>query len=1198
MDIKNIKLDIKDIYKQIASDNNSFLLNLNIEDFYTSMLTFDPVTNESFYSNWDELLYNVSRYDFSKYSLFNDRFYNIVKFSEQAIYQIIDLLHEKNIREYKITNPNIIKDIDTKCMIWLNKKPGFNIKQKIASNQKMMGVFHKTSIDTAENRLFKAFLIKLDDIFAEKEKILKKYYPKDQDDKIINTENLFLRIYRWIYSEEAQLISNWNNIPPNNTLLNDKNYRKIWKSWNFLQHINDEIKDDFNNKQYLLSEIAFVLLLSKLNCDNRFQLKQDIVCPNYHINRNYKLTFFKDNNPIIKGYYLNNSQYNKLTLTLNNNLIKIQINNGIKDPLDITLKNIESFSQINDIVNKFLKKIFGEIKNNRVFNSQEVKEKQDLVAVLDVDSILPEYVVEGKETKRFTEKLICQSVSDKKYNLPCNCSKYIETKNNNYRTYSIHHIFNLELGDSLSKNKELLTEFESASYKFANIIAKVLNTNKCVYLVPDKIEDFSPVVSTFKRSMHTSFVEALLLPRSVASIFSNYEQILSRIYKGREIKIEDIYDSYKIEIIYKVKEDKNLKNILPKTKGFVFERKSVEIKNIKKSFVVSENIKNIIYNKDIKLLNNKFSIDDFHFNNKTIENENYIGVFINNSKVDNIVEGALKLYTLQKEVNCNNKTNSIISLWKDYLPPLSIEQDDKSKFPLVGENVSINPFLNVSQNIPIKRNFELPENKPEYEFPLIQGEGKEKIKYFACIKDDSFPLREPIKCKLKLTYTYGKSTPYELEFLPIDRANFKTFKVNWEHESHRDLIHLPYPEYPEKKSWGDMKNFASEGKVINFIDDWLIKDIDKIQNKGEICEFINLKKDKNEYYKDKKGCEYLLYFCKGSVSGKKFYCRIEKNIHEEILKQVEDYNKINIWCYINPYKYRYQGYQGDFPLVIAPNISRQRFLSGLKRGIKTVWKDSKSIYDEDCPDEFRKKIQKFIKFLSEQTELDISKKVKNEYWTILSCLAQDVPEKIVKKYIKEVISDDEKLKESKDNLGYILAVNSEDELLNIILNNWLLDEKKRKIAAMILNIALWKNKELVYNISSSIDELIKYILIICSQKNINNDRNCIKREISNAIELLLAILRLRETKDDNLCKKLSPAFNPAMKEIQIKLERLKNIIKKEKYKLISYRKFDIKKKEEKDIPDILYVADLYIDGKVESNSIKILNDIEEDYEQY
>ena len=430
-------MDIEKLYKELSDGNTDNLILLNIEDFYTSMLEFDPVTNESLYTNYDELLRNAFIYSCKNSNWFNDRFQNIVNFCESSIYQIMDLLHEKSFREHRISNPNKVRDVDTTCMMWLSKKPGFNIRQKIASEQKMMGVFHETSIDTSENRLFKAFLIKLDNIFAEKEKLMKTLTFNLSKEKLDNIERLISCIHRWKYSEEAKLISVWNNVPPNNTLLNDKNYRKIWKAWNFLQYLDSDIASDKENLDNLIAEITYIYIISCLRFDNRFQVKQDLVLPNYQPSSEKRMTLFSNGIPSVPAFFIEKGKMKNVSVILDKQNIQIRIENSLHS-LDLSSKQINEFSLIKSIAESFLKSCFGELHNEFISGNSEEGEKNEIVAI-DINKIYPEYVYKNSNKIISSKnKLLCQTVSKNEdfYALPCSTSEYISTQNDDYKGYS------------------------------------------------------------------------------------------------------------------------------------------------------------------------------------------------------------------------------------------------------------------------------------------------------------------------------------------------------------------------------------------------------------------------------------------------------------------------------------------------------------------------------------------------------------------------------------------------------------------------------------------------------------------------------------------------------------------------------------------------------------------------------------------
>ena len=226
-DSENIAFE--NVLEAVKSGNSDFPANLilQIQDWFMSSFSFDPVSNEPIKTDFDAFVRTIP--EIKKYSSpfwTNDRLQNIVDFSSSAVFSLIDELHEKNIREHLVKKVQHVRETDSKTIMYLSKKPGYTIKQKIASDQKMLGVFHNTTLDNCENRLLKAFLQRLDNLLYCKEEAFG-YDSMSDSQKGFND-----RIHRWLSSEEAELIGHWGNLPPNNTLLNDRNYRKIWKSWN------------------------------------------------------------------------------------------------------------------------------------------------------------------------------------------------------------------------------------------------------------------------------------------------------------------------------------------------------------------------------------------------------------------------------------------------------------------------------------------------------------------------------------------------------------------------------------------------------------------------------------------------------------------------------------------------------------------------------------------------------------------------------------------------------------------------------------------------------------------------------------------------------------------------------------------------------------------------------------------------------
>ena len=697
------------IYKQIASGNGKqyeFLFSL--EGLFLSVMQFDPVTDEPLPVTVDEVLYGLSSADFHK-----DRLQHIVDFVSSAVYNLIGILHEKNLREHRISRPEQVREIDSKSMMWLAKKPGFTVKQKIASDQRMMGVYHTTSMDTAENRLFKAFMEKLDELLLEKENARKQRGVKISFDE----ERFTATVHHWLKSDESSFIGRWNNTPPNNTLLNDRNYRKIWKAHLMLQNLNEQIQNDLVHLNILKIQALFWLTAARLNLSNDIRIRQNLLFPDYQ-----KLSLAQD--AALLGFARTDS-WEKFAISANTDAITLGF---YGQEAQYTLpENIENFSEIISRAEQICVDFLPNYKLKSVIHNQTKCDKKHSVAAVDLSSVLASFTLGDNTKGRFSKKLIHQSVyleRDKKsawYPCSSSMSKLVDTKSKNIKTFSVHSVFDETIRSQIDSNEDK-NIIEKTCADFAKIVKEELCCQKCLYITNDDLDDFSPTVNAFKRSMNSTFSKTEILPRSIAALFSNFIEIRNRVHEKDEILIRTFFGDYEIVTKIRIKIDKELAKKNPETNGISFQRLEFErheLENRPLENCVPQNLNRILTLSDANILQGKFSSDDFHFEEKSALKKNLSkngGIFIYED--DDTSTGAIMYERLQQ-------ITPEIPLWCDFLPKLSMVDSSGKEYVLVEpKKVSIRPIVGKPVRIPISWQFSFPPQKKFYEFPLFQGDKK------------------------------------------------------------------------------------------------------------------------------------------------------------------------------------------------------------------------------------------------------------------------------------------------------------------------------------------------------------------------------------------------------------------------------------------------------------------------------------------
>jgi len=161
-----------------------------------------------------------------------DRLWRITEHSRASIERLFHTLNESPRREQALMPVYAVRELDANSFIKLSNRPGRTIREKLAGKPYMQAVRRFQSVDLLENRLLKAFARHLGEMLELRR------------DCLNFEDELLPKIQLWLRSEEAQAIGNWDNLPPNNTLLSHRDYRRVWDAWRWLQTLDADITRD------------------------------------------------------------------------------------------------------------------------------------------------------------------------------------------------------------------------------------------------------------------------------------------------------------------------------------------------------------------------------------------------------------------------------------------------------------------------------------------------------------------------------------------------------------------------------------------------------------------------------------------------------------------------------------------------------------------------------------------------------------------------------------------------------------------------------------------------------------------------------------------------------------------------------------------------------------------------------------------
>ncbi len=194
-------------------------------------------------------LENINSFDYEKDTIYDD-IYFIFEYVHDSIIYLINNINKEIKREHKIVPISQAKELDQKTILWLSRQDGRTIKEKLKNN-KIKAVKRYRNVDTYENRILKIFLKKL--VLIEEKRA-----------KIQSNDDLISKIRQWLRSDNAKSINEYGNVVYNNILLHHPHYSKIFKSYKWLNRLDEKI--EFYSTTYIkqLKTIIKFELLTQL----------------------------------------------------------------------------------------------------------------------------------------------------------------------------------------------------------------------------------------------------------------------------------------------------------------------------------------------------------------------------------------------------------------------------------------------------------------------------------------------------------------------------------------------------------------------------------------------------------------------------------------------------------------------------------------------------------------------------------------------------------------------------------------------------------------------------------------------------------------------------------------------------------------------------------------------------------------------
>lgn len=1192
-----------------------------LRDWFFQNLEFDPNSGEpldgdltAFLDKLSGLAKNPESGESDGKNFF-DWIYHTLSYSERSLFYVMESPRKEVLRTHERMNIYRAHEIDTAGIMEISRRPGRTVREKISVNPTVLAVKREQSQDTLENRLYKKFLKRLIPVLERRQNI---FCNPDNDKE--NEDSKLSRIYnkarRWLKNDEADIIGEWRNLPPNNILLCDKHYKKIWKSWQYLLDLDEYTKSDWENVNNLLATYMYWNTLALLQ-KNGARIKQAPLSFDYNA--------FSVSTRAFKNEVKAESDI--FSLTLKDNVISVRYTNGKEYKIEISLCEVRiNGEKIPDKIvcledaKKIAEKLANSVHKEKQARTLPLKNTEIQKFVSISFSEFPYSAVcisnENEELRKdFSVRLTRQfwkAKSSSNYeNLDCSLSPSLYEQD----VVTDYEILNCRFEDIIYKNDEetnLSSELKTeAAWNFMNNFREYYNTSKLYYSYADYLEDFS--LSTLRSAANSVFSSANPVPESIGAVF--------------DLQRSKDFDSFKLsdgDFVFVIQ--KNLENtvlsITPIQSKTTFEHKNGNKVNLKDypeipgsirwehhpSFIkadyeparIMEYIQDAVRKtegssgKKILIISSQKSIG-----NARLELPDSRWKFIN--QPFDAARGMSFCAVLQDSV-------TEIPLWSEHLPELQMTylKDGKRSLINLTHGKTVLPIRGQKQKIEIAEKFTLNKNVPSYHFRLARGDSDSNtLRYEACLANSSFPLKREAECRLEMYYAYGEEQPFELYFVPVSSTEFIRAKVEWKKI---DEGAFPVPNFPPVRAWSEFENW-DDGYTENPRDltDWELKNFDKIQS---ISDFTHCKKNEFERYSYTYTRSERL---QKDVYGLFITIPVENGIAAKIYQnQLKDIvgQPVVISFSLNLKKFEKQG---DGAIVyrtygVTQGISlNNKRLSSFSRSFRfpaiQIWNTSQSVlYRDDASENFVSKVKEIKEVINELLDNDEVYQ-QTMLWDeifLQTCFMHTDAIEISSKWLETSFFDEfdfenENWKSAEQKLfqvGYFIG-NADTEKQKEFFT-WLLqlntdNEVLNSFKLQALCIALWRGENLLEKISA---EKMSVILESAKTAIKSEYENLQHEELSNRklnplrsyLELLCALLRSRQ-----FGKKYQDLFSPFSDSIKELVKLVEEIYQwlKLKDKILFARQIKFTTKDADSHSQFLDYLLLWLDGENSSEMPRV-----------
>lgn len=164
----------------------------------------------------------------------HDQLGAIIAHAGTALVRLLAQPRQRIERRHAVLPLHAARELDSKSIAWLGRQSGRSLREKLAGKAGILAVQRQNSPNTLENRLLRAFCHRIEPLLA----LRCEAFPGAASE-----QELLLALRHWL-RESVGTVGHWTHVPPNNVLLQDRYYRKVWDGWLRLQVLDEQVRTD------------------------------------------------------------------------------------------------------------------------------------------------------------------------------------------------------------------------------------------------------------------------------------------------------------------------------------------------------------------------------------------------------------------------------------------------------------------------------------------------------------------------------------------------------------------------------------------------------------------------------------------------------------------------------------------------------------------------------------------------------------------------------------------------------------------------------------------------------------------------------------------------------------------------------------------------------------------------------------------